>query len=51
MHRKSKHAIYIQYIVFENHVVYEIVWKIMVQPDRAQMKYNAMQKMCALHAG
>jgi len=32
---------------FENRVVYEIMWKNIVEPGRPQMKYGA----CELHAG
>jgi hypothetical protein len=35
----------------ENCTVYEITLKNMLEPDRPQMKYNAAQKKCDLHAG
>jgi len=37
LQRKSEHTFYVQYIIPENHAVYEIMWKNMVQPDRPQM--------------
>jgi hypothetical protein len=44
----KKHKIYVQQLVSENRVVYEITWKNMVQPYRPQMTiwYGA----CALRA-
>jgi hypothetical protein len=34
VYRKSKHTFYVQKLFTENLVVYEIIWKIMVDPDR-----------------
>jgi hypothetical protein len=31
-------------IIFENHAVYEIMWKNTVQPDRPQIKIWLMRK-------
>jgi hypothetical protein len=44
---KTKHFIFSNFF-FENRVVYEIIWKNRVKPDRPEMviKYGA----CALHA-
>jgi hypothetical protein len=43
------HILYSITCCFENHTVYEVMWKGMLQPDRPQMtiKYGA----CTLHAG
>jgi len=32
--RKSKHTFYVQQLYPKDHVVYEVKWKNMVQPDR-----------------
>ena len=35
--RKSKHTFYVQQLFLENCVIYKIMWKSMVEPDRPQM--------------
>jgi len=35
----------------ENRAIYEIMWENMVEPDRPQRQYNAVQKRCDLHTG
>jgi hypothetical protein len=37
LYRKSKYIFYIQKVLLENYVVYEIVWKNIVLPDKAKM--------------
>ena len=36
---------------FENHALYEFIWKNKIQPNKSQMHYNMAQKKCDLHAG
>jgi len=46
--RENQKKFYIQENIYENRVVYEIMWENMAQPNRSQMTlYGA----CALHAG
>jgi hypothetical protein len=33
---------------FENHDVYEVMWKRMVLPDRPQMAINRMRSLCLM---
>jgi hypothetical protein len=37
LRRKSKYKFYVQNLLFKSRVVYEIMWKNMVEPDRPQM--------------
>jgi hypothetical protein len=37
LQRKSKQTLFVQQLFFENHAVYEIIWKNMIGPDGPQM--------------
>jgi hypothetical protein len=43
---KSKHTFYAQKCFYENRAIYEIIWKIMVDPDRTQMAIWRMRFAC-----
>ena len=45
--RENQNKFPVQENIYENLVVYEIMWKNLVEPDRPQMTYGAF----ALHAG
>ena len=42
-YRKSKHIFYAPYLSFEYRVVYEIMWKNIIEPDRPQMTIRCMR--------
>jgi hypothetical protein len=42
------HTVYVQKLYSENRIVYEIMWKNMVQPVRPHIKYNTTHGHCKL---
>jgi hypothetical protein len=44
-----KTQFYVHYLFFENHAIYEIMWKNMVQLDRPQV--TVQYGSCTKHAG
>jgi hypothetical protein len=45
--RLTKHKFYVKELSPENRAVYEIVWKIMIEPDRSYTtQYDAESMLC-----
>jgi hypothetical protein len=42
----QKHTFYVQRLFFENHAVYEIMWKILRRPGRQKMTIGRMRPAC-----
>jgi hypothetical protein len=43
LQRKSKHTFYVQELVFQNHAIYEIMWKNIVKPGRPKMTHFTLR--------
>jgi len=46
VHKIKTHFIFNNISFFENHVIYDVMWKTTVQPDRPQMTIRPMHIAC-----